>query len=83
MYIQEDCFTKQNLLDYTEEKIEKMSTPEKLFFWSKTQFPLLNDSRKKRILFISNAKIQLKLRENGPVKIPVFSRPGGIKHKPR
>jgi hypothetical protein len=38
---------------------------------------------KERYLFISNAKIQLKLRENGPVKIPVFSRPGGIKHKPR
>jgi hypothetical protein len=54
MYIQEDCFTKQNLLDYTEEKIEKISTPEKLFFWSKTQFPLLHDSRKKRMVFTSH-----------------------------
>jgi hypothetical protein len=41
-------------LDYTEEKIEKMSTPEKLFFWSKTQFALLHDSRKKRMVFTSH-----------------------------
>jgi hypothetical protein len=54
MYIQEDCFTKQNLLDYTEEKIEKISTPEKLFFWSKGQYPLFNDSRNKRMVFISH-----------------------------
>ena len=54
MYIQGDCFTNQNLLDYTEEKIEKISTPEKLFFWSKTQFPLLHDSRKKRMIFTSH-----------------------------
>ncbi len=54
MYIQGDCFTNQNLLDYTEKKIEKISTPEKLFFWSKTQFPLLNDSRKKRMVFTSH-----------------------------
>ncbi len=46
----------------------------------------VNNDRNKNVvmfLFISNAKIQLKLWENGPVKIPVFSRPGGIKHKPR
>jgi DNA replication protein DnaC len=54
MYIQGNCFTNQNLLDYTEEKIEKISTPEKLFFWSKTQFPLLHDSRKKRMVFTSH-----------------------------
>jgi DNA replication protein DnaC len=54
MYIQQDCITNQNLLDYTEEKIEKISTPEKLIFWSKTQFPLLHDSRKKRIVFTSH-----------------------------
>jgi DNA replication protein DnaC len=53
MYIQEDCFTNQNLLDYTEEKIEKISTPEKLFFWSKVQYPLFNNSRNKRMVFIS------------------------------
>ncbi len=54
MYIQQDCITNQDLLDYTEEKIEKISTPEKLFFWSKTQFPLLHDSRKKRMVFTSH-----------------------------
>ena len=54
MYIQHDCFTNQNLLDYTEEKIEKISTPEKLFFWSKTQYPLFKDSRNKRMIFISH-----------------------------
>ncbi len=53
MYIQGDCFTNQNLLDYTEEKIEKISTPEKLFFWSKAQYLLYNDSRNKRMVFIS------------------------------
>jgi hypothetical protein len=54
MYIQQDCITNQNLLNYTEEKIEKISTPEKLFFWSKIQFPLLHDSRKKRMVFTSH-----------------------------
>ncbi len=53
MYLQQDCFTNQNLLDYTEKKIEKISTPEKLFFWSKAQYILFNDSRNKRMVFIS------------------------------
>jgi DNA replication protein DnaC len=53
MYIQGDCFTNQHLLDHTEEKIEKISTPEKLFFWSKAQYLLYNDSRNKRMVFIS------------------------------
>ncbi len=53
MYIQEDCITRQNLLDYTEEKGGKILTLEKLFFWSKTQYPLLHDLRKKRMVFSS------------------------------
>jgi DNA replication protein DnaC len=53
MYIQQDCITNQDLLNYTENKIEKISTPDKLFFWSKAQYPLFNDSRNKRMVYIS------------------------------
>ncbi len=54
MYKQRDCFTKQDLLHYTEDKIDKISTPENVFFWSKSQYPLLHDRRKKRMVFSSS-----------------------------
>ena len=53
MYIQGDCFTNQDLLNYTEEKIEKISTVEKIFFWSKAQYLLMKEERKRRIVFAS------------------------------
>ncbi len=51
---QQKCFTTQGLLNYTEEMIDKISSPEKLFFWSKIQYSLFYDAGKKRMIFTSS-----------------------------
>ena len=43
-----------DLLNYTVEKIERISSLEKNLFWTKPQFKILNDQSKKRIIFMSD-----------------------------
>ncbi len=53
MYLQQDCFTSQDLVSYTDKKINLISTLEKLFFWNKVQYTLLNNQQLRRMVFVS------------------------------
>ena len=42
-----------DLLKYTDDKTEKISSLEKKIFWTSAQFSILNDESKKRVIFMS------------------------------
>jgi hypothetical protein len=54
MYQQGDCITKTHLIEYTDEKIEKCSSPENIWFWSNAQYNVLQNPESKRVAFISS-----------------------------
>ena len=43
-----------DLLKYTDEKIENISSLDKNIFWTSAQFSILNDDSKKRVIFMSD-----------------------------
>jgi hypothetical protein len=53
MYLQQDCFTNEDLVRYTDKKIDQISTLERVFFWNKVQYSLLNNQLLNRMVFIS------------------------------
>jgi DNA replication protein DnaC len=40
-------------VSYTDKKINQISTLEKLFFWNKVQYTLLNNQQLRRMVFVS------------------------------
>jgi hypothetical protein len=53
MYLQQDCFTNEDLVKYTDKKIDQISTLERVFFWNNIQYSLLNNQLLNRMVFIS------------------------------
>jgi hypothetical protein len=82
MLMQKDCLTDSDISNCTQEKIERISTLENIFFWNNVQFSLLSDITKKRVVFASpfgtgktsciRAKADQLLKDNQKVVIVVF-----------
>ncbi len=82
MLMQKDCLTDSDISNCTQEKIERISTLENIFFWNNVQFALLSDITKKRVVFASTfgtgktscirAKVEQLLQEKQKVVIVVF-----------
>ncbi len=82
MLMQKDCLTDSDITNYSQEKIERISTLENIFFWNNIQFSLLTNITKKRVVFASTfgtgktscikAKAEQLLKENQKVVIVVF-----------
>ena len=47
-------FLTGDLLKYTDDKIEKISSLKEKIFWTLPQFTILNDESKKRVIFMSD-----------------------------
>jgi hypothetical protein len=79
MFQQGDCVTKKDLLDYTKDKCESVSSSENIFFWSNVQYNVLSEPKLKRVAFNSQfgtgktillkEKVRSLLRENRNCKI--------------
>jgi hypothetical protein len=82
MLMQKGCLTGGDITNYSQEKIERISTLENIFFWNNVQFSLLVDCAKKRVVFASSfgtgktscikAKVEQLLQETQKVVIVVF-----------
>jgi hypothetical protein len=53
MFQQGDCVTKKDLIDYTRDKCESVSSLENIFFWSNVQYNVLSEPKLKRVAFNS------------------------------
>jgi hypothetical protein len=79
MFQQGNCVTKKDLLDYTKDKCESVSSSENIFFWSNVQYNVLSEPKLKRVAFNSQfgtgktillkEKVRSLLRENRNCKI--------------
>jgi hypothetical protein len=82
MLMQKDCLTDSDISNCTQEKIERISTLENIFFWNNVQFSLLTNIAMKRVVFASTfgtgktscikAKAEQLLKDNQKVVIVVF-----------
>jgi hypothetical protein len=53
MFQQGDCVTKKDLLEYTRDKCESVSSSANIFFWSNVQYNVLSEPKLKRVAFNS------------------------------
>jgi hypothetical protein len=53
MFQQGNCVTKKDLLEYTKDKCESVSSSENIFFWSNVQYNVLSEPKLKRVAFNS------------------------------
>jgi hypothetical protein len=82
MLMQKDCLTDSDITKYSQEKIERISTLENIFFWNNVKLSLLTNIAMKRVVFASTfgtgktscirAKAEQLLKENKKVVIVVF-----------